>query len=147
MFLGPRQSSTSAASRVTECPVWLSSGLTMTEKHMAAYTFLCAKSAYGIDTISAGMGCVQTPKANTTVCKRSSFEVSLNTCQDTSLLFLLAILTKAATQEIQWKRIQPSKSPLPYSRQAHQLVIWCIFFMKEQQFPSHKHPSDHAPLE
>lgn len=106
VFLGPRQSSTSAASWVTECPVWLSCVLTMTEKHMAEGCIRIPLSRICLwhwHSISAGMSCVQTLKANVTVCKRSGFEVALNTCQDTSLLFLLAFLTKAATQETQWK--------------------------------------------
>lgn len=88
VFLGPRQSSTSAASWVTECPVWLSSGLTMTEKHMAAGCIHNPRRRICLwhwHSVSAGMSRDQTLKANVTACNRSRFEVALNNCQATSL--------------------------------------------------------------
>ncbi len=115
---------------------------------MAAYTFLCAESAYGIDTVSAGMGSVQTLKANATVCNRSSFEVALNTCQDTSFLFLLVILTKAATQETTMEAHTAQQEPPAPQQTGSSAGSLVYFFIKEQQSPSYKHIHfpDHATL-
>ena len=107
-FLAPDNPPPLLQADVTESPVWLSFALTITEKHMAVSCIhipLC-ESAFSNDILSQLEWAVCRPlKANNTVCYRSSFEVALNTCQDTSLLFFLAILTEAAAQ---WKLIQPS---------------------------------------
>lgn len=141
MFLGPRQSPTSAVSWVTECTVWLSSFLTTTEKHMAAGCVRISPRRICLwhwHFISAGMSCVQTLKDYVTVCNRSRFEDALNACQVISLLFLLAILTKTATQEPQWKLRQPSESPLPHSWKTHQLVVYFFSYRNSNHLHTEK---------
>lgn len=101
----------------------------------AAYTFLCFELClcYDIDTLSRLEWAVFRPwKPTLLSVTEVVFEVALNTCQHTSLLFLLAILTKAAAQETQWRHIQPSKTP---PAPADRLVSWWSVVTKEQQFP------------
>lgn len=132
MFLGIRQSPTSAVSWVAECTVCLSSFLTRMEKHMAAgsvHISLCWICRWHWHFISAGMSCVQTLRANVAVCNRRRFEDALNTCQDISLLFLLAILTKNSN----------TRNPVEAHTAAPQLKNSSAvhFFKREEQSPSY----------
>lgn len=133
VFLGPRQSRTSAASwcdRESRLAVICPDHDRETrgcELHTHFSSWICPKRWH---SISAGMSCVQSPKANATVCNRRRFEVALNTCQDTSLLLPLAILTKAATQKnthngSSYSRVKPLAPQLTGSSAA----LWCNFFL------------------
>lgn len=52
---------------------------------------------------------------------------ALNTCQDTSLLFLLAILTKEAPQQTQTEAHSAHLDLLPPNWQTHHPVFCCVF--------------------
>lgn len=101
----------------------------------AAYTFLllwiCLRHWH---SISAGMSCVQTLKGNATVCYRS-FELAVNTCQDTSLLFLLAILTKAARNN--GGSYSTARPPCPTANLSAGSLVY--FFIKEKHSPLQQH--------
>lgn len=140
VFLGPRQSSTSAVSWVTECPVWLSSGPTMTEKHMAAGCIRIPPHRICLwhwHSISAGVSCVQTLRANVTACNRSSSEYTLNTCQHASLLFLFSNFNQSVTAgdtiEAHAAQHEPPAPQLTDSSAANLLLL----FKQREQSPSY----------
>lgn len=103
-FLDPDNPQPSLWADMTENAVWLSFALTMTEKHMAVsciHILLRRVCLHHWHSISARMSCVHTLKPNSSLCNKSIFQVGLNSCQDTSLVCLLAILNKAGAQKTQ----------------------------------------------
>ena len=103
----------------------------------AAYTLPCAEICLRHPhSVSAEMSSVQTLRANNAFCNRSSFEVLLNTCQDTSLLFFFGnFYLKQQDKKNNRSSFSPERPPRPT---ADRLISCClgVFFRKEHQLPS-----------